>query len=189
MLKITAKLKIALKSLLDVKLGKIATDKAELIFDGDEIAVGMEVFVEAETEDGVAPAEDGEYTLEDGRIIVIAEGKVAEIKEVEEPAEPEAEPEVEMAEEEAPAPADEPEPEESNEEEATEDDRIAALEGKVVALTDALNGIVNSLAALEGRIQDLEGKLAKVEEPAADPVDDTPAPEEMHKTKMSYLRK
>lgn len=70
-------------------LGQTETDKGTLIYEG-ELAVGVEVFVE--TEDGaLVAAEDGEYAFEN-KILVVEEGKVAEIREV--PAQdPEPEPE------------------------------------------------------------------------------------------------
>ena len=75
-------LRMFFRSIL-TKLGSVATDKAVLNWDGDEdLVAGMEVFVEVENENGdieyVAP-EDGDYTTEDGKIIKIVEGKVAEI--------------------------------------------------------------------------------------------------------------
>ena len=69
-----------------VKLAKVTTDKGELSYEGD-LEVGTEV-VDA---NGVAVS-DGDYTLEDGKIIVIKDGKVETIKES-----------VELEEEEAPA--------------------------------------------------------------------------------------
>jgi len=58
-----------------VKLAKVTTDKGELSYEGD-LEVGTEV-VDA---NGVAVS-DGDYTLEDGKIIVIKGGKVETIKE------------------------------------------------------------------------------------------------------------
>ena len=58
-----------------VKLAKVTTDKGELSYEGD-LEVGTEV-VDA---NGVAVS-DGDYTLEDGKIIVIKDGKVETIKE------------------------------------------------------------------------------------------------------------
>ena len=60
-----------------LNLAEIATDKAVLIIDG-ELVEGAEVFVEQDGE--YVPASDGEYAVEDGRVIVVAEGKVAEIR-------------------------------------------------------------------------------------------------------------
>lgn len=71
--------KIALRNLI-LRFEDVNTDKGIITVDGD-IAIDAAVFV------GENPAEDGEYALEDGRILVIADGKIAEIKEapVEEP--------------------------------------------------------------------------------------------------------
>lgn len=77
-MKLTSKLKIALKSLLSVSLSEVETDKATLIYDG-ELAEGIEVFVrDEEAEDGVKPAEDGSYET-DTQIIEVADGKVVKI--------------------------------------------------------------------------------------------------------------
>lgn len=58
-----------------VKLAKVTTDKGELSYEGD-----LEVGTEVVDENGVAVS-DGDYTLEDGKIIVIKDGKVETIKE------------------------------------------------------------------------------------------------------------
>ena len=74
-----------------VKLAKVTTDKGEISYEGD-LDVGTEV-VDA---NGVAVS-DGDYKLEDGKIIVIKDGKVETIKEA-----------VELEEEEEEVPAEEP---------------------------------------------------------------------------------
>ena len=71
-----SKIKEMLKSIL-VQLGEVNTDKGILTYDGD-LAVGVEV----KNEDGSKPA-DGEYKLEDDKVIVVKDGLVDEIKEVE----------------------------------------------------------------------------------------------------------
>lgn len=191
-MKITQKLRIMLKSMLDFKMGEVKTDKAVLVFDGEELREGMEVYVIGEDGEPV-PAEDGEYTVEDGKVIKVVEGKVAEIVDpeaevAEEPVEEAAQEEVRQEENGDITPADET-VEEPAEEESVED-RLAALEGRLAEFTEGLNAIINSIAALEERIAGVEGKLAKVEEPAADPVDETPEVEQnSHKTKLSWLRK
>lgn len=191
-MKITQRLRIMLKSMLDFKMGEVKTDKAVLVFDGEELKEGMEVYVIGEDGEPVA-AEDGDYTVEDGKVIKVVEGKVAEIIDpeaevAEEPVEETAEEEVKQEENEDVTPADEPEADPA--EEKTEEDRIAALEARLAEFTEGLNQIINSIAALEERIAGVEGKLAKVEEPAADPVDETPEVEQnSHKNIMSYLRK
>ena len=60
-------------------LASVATDKGELLYDG-ELAVGTEVFV-ADEEGNQTPAPDGDYTLENGNVVKVAEGKVTEIVE------------------------------------------------------------------------------------------------------------
>lgn len=121
-----------------LKLAELPTDKETLIIEG-EIEVGKPVFVE--TEEGPIEAADGEYTLEDGTVIVIEAGVIAEIKEVE--AEPEAEPEtVEETEAEA-----EPEAEPETDE---KDARIAELEAEN--------------EELKARIAELEAQLTEADE-------------------------
>ena len=71
-----SKIKEMLKSIL-VQLGEACTDKGILTYDGN-LAPGVEV----KNEDGSKPA-DGEYKLEDNKVIVVKDGLVEEIKEVE----------------------------------------------------------------------------------------------------------
>ena len=71
-----SKIKEMLKSIL-VQLGEVNTDKGILTYDGN-LAVGVEV----KNEDGSKPA-DGEYKLEDDKVIVVKDGLVDEIKEIE----------------------------------------------------------------------------------------------------------
>ena len=197
MFSVSQKLKLALKSILSLQMGAVATDKAELVFDGDELKEGMEVFIADENaEDGYRAAEDGDYTTEDGKTIKVVDGKVAEIIDpaaevaTEEPLEESAEPAVEMAEEDPAEPAAEPVDEpETEDEPQTEEDRIAALEARLDEITNGINGIVNAIAALESRIAEVEAKLVSVEAPAADPVEDKPQEEEVKQSRMSYLRK
>ena len=72
-----SKIKEMLKSIL-VQLGEVNTDKGILTYDG-ELAKGVEV----KNEDGSKPA-DGEYKLDDGKVIVVKDGFVDEVKEAEE---------------------------------------------------------------------------------------------------------
>lgn len=182
-MKLSSKLKIALKSLLSVSLAEIETDKATLIFDG-ELAEGIEVFVkDEEAEDGVKPAEDGIYETET-QLIEVAEGKVVKISEKEAPAEAEVEIE---AEDEAPA----DEPEAPAEPETPIEDRVAALEALMGEMRNALEQILNGFANLEGRLEIVEEKVAKLDEtPADEPADDEVVVEEEGKhSRIAYLRK
>ena len=191
-MKITQSLKMTLKALLSLRLGQVETDKGELFWDGEgDLMEGMEVFVQVHPESGdYIPAPDGEYTIQDGKVVVVVEGKVAELRDPEAEVAPEEEPvqETSIQEEsnEEVQPADEPEQPES----ADEEDRIAALEARLAEFTDGLNQIVNSLAALEERLTEVESKLANVEKPAADPIADEPSVQEsFQKSILSYLRK
>lgn len=185
---ITKRLKLMLKSLLSFQMGEVASDNGTLIFDGEELKEGLEVFVKDEN-DELVPAADGEYKTEDGKIIVVENGLVASITDPE--AEVASDEEIEeskeeVKEEEEVVVVDEPETEE-----VSVEDRVAALETKLDEILGGLNEIVNSIAALEGRIEEVEGKLAKVEAPAAAPIDENPDVQQSeHKESiLSYLRK
>lgn len=118
---------------LVMRFAEVKTDKGSLIYDG-ELAVDIEVMVEDE-EGNVVAAPDGEYNLEDGRVVVVADGKVAEIKEA-----PVTEETIkEVLEEEAPA-------------KDEKDLRIEELEG----LLKDRDVIIEELNA---KIKDLESKL------------------------------
>lgn len=201
-MKISKSLKLALKSiLLDVKMGEIVAKENTLIFDGEEYAVGTEVFVkDTENEGEVITAPDGEYTIIEGdkdvRIIVVTEGKIAEIREIETETEtetPETETEVEVEAETITdteieiLPADETEDE--AEAETKQEDEIQILKDRVEELTKGIAEMLNKIAALEGKVEVLEDKMAKVEaEPAADPVEEVEV-EETKMSRLSYLRK
>lgn len=98
------KLKAELSALIggEVKCAAVKTDKAILVHDAEELEVGIDVFVEDE-EGNRTPAPDGEYVTEGRTKIVVADGKVKEITEIEEGGETETEAETEVkAEEESP---------------------------------------------------------------------------------------
>jgi len=76
--------------------GRIATDNGELVWEGEgDLAEGAAVFVEGE--EGLTPAPDGEYRTEDGKTIVVVEGRVAEIRDPEAEVAPEPAPDEEKA--------------------------------------------------------------------------------------------
>ena len=108
------KMKLLFKSIFTQFGSMVSEEGQQIIWNEDgELAEGMEVFMEQETEEGeleYVPVPDGEYRYEK-KVIVIAEGKVSEIREEEEeaPAEPEAPAQME---EEAPAEPAEPTTEE-----------------------------------------------------------------------------
>ena len=145
-----SKLKEKIKALL-MQYAAVSTDKGSLIYNTDMLEVGSEVFVEDENGENI-PAADGEYVLEDGRTVVVAEGKVTEIKEKEEaPAEPETPAEEQMVDETTETPAEPAAP--------AENEKVTALEERV--------------ATLEAQLADVIAKLAEIQTtPAASPAEE-----------------
>ena len=145
------KVKQILRSLL-VEMGEVSTDKGILVWNGeDELEVG--VAVKGMDADGnEVDVEDGEYTTEDKKVIVVKEGKVEDIKEVEE--QPiEEQPMPTEAEEVVETPVDEPEDDEK-------DLKIKELE--------------DTIAAKDAEIEELKAKIAELEnEPAAKSAEQT----------------
>lgn len=126
----------------------LTTDNGIVVWEGeDDLKVGDAVFVESE--DGErTPAPDGDYTLEDGVVIRVEGGKVAEIVEVE--------PADEVVEEEQPAeeaPADET---------PAEDDRVAKLEERVAKLEEQIASLLEANTAMKEQLSAIEKRpLAK----------------------------
>lgn len=147
-------LKLALSKFL-AALSEIKTDKAVLTYNEDgELSVGFNVYVTNE-EGEYEPAMDGEYVTEDEKIIVVADGKVAEIKEKE--VEPEPEPVAE------PEPIAEPEPVAAEEEPAVEPvpDAVEEMKKEIDELYDLVEKLINEVAALKGKTDEA---VATVEE-------------------------
>ena len=145
---------LSLKKAL-LQFAEVVTDKGTLTIDG-ELAIGVDVYV------GDEVAADGEYVLEDGRIVVVTEGKVSEIKEAEptEPTEP-AEP---VANAEPTEPATEPT------EPATEPEKPDA-QAVINELTAKVAELEAELIEKENKITELEAKLAELEKPVDQPLD------------------
>ena len=141
---------LSLKKAL-LQFAEVVTDKGTLTIDG-ELAVGVDVYV------GDEVAADGEYVLEDGRIVVVTEGKVSEIKEAE-PAEP-TEPAEPVANAEPTEPATEPT-------EPAYDEKQAVIN----ELTAKVADLEAELIEKENKITELEAKLAQLEKPVDQPLD------------------
>ena len=135
-----------------LQFAEVVTDKGTLTIDG-ELAVGVDVYV------GDEVAADGEYVLEDGRIVVVTEGKVSEIKEAE-PAEPATEPAEPVANAEPTEPATEPT-------EPAYDEKQAVIN----ELTAKVADLEAELIEKENKITELEAKLAELEKPVDQPLD------------------
>lgn len=149
------------KSLL--QLAEAQTDKGVLVAES-ELAEGVEVFIEDENGEWI-PATDGEYATED-KIIVVADGKVAEIKDKE----PEAQPEPEAQEAQEP----EPEPDEKDAKIAEMEARIAELEAAVADRDAAIEEKDAKIAELQATVEAQQEKLEmSADKPAKDKVKET----------------
>lgn len=122
---------------------KIATDGGDIEVMGD-LVVGADVFVSGEDGEPI-PAPDGNYTTEDGKVIVVSGGIVSEIKDAEAPSEEQEEALAEEQPEEVAEEAGE-EVAEEQPEALAEDEDLTALEERVTALENALTELVNALA-------------------------------------------
>lgn len=71
------KIKAKLAAIL-AQFSVVKTDKAILVYDGEDLVAGMNVYVENENGERTA-VEDGEYTTEDGKVITVKEGTVESI--------------------------------------------------------------------------------------------------------------
>ena len=132
------KVKLTLQKLL-LQFGEMSTDKGILEYTGEELVVGAEVFIDGN------PAPDGEYKIAEDKVIVVADGKVAEIKE--------------------PAPKPEPEPAPEVPVEAAEEDLVTVIE----PLVNEINAVKAELEAVKSRLAEIESKL---QEDAAKPADE-----------------
>lgn len=143
---------------LVLNLAEIETDKAKLVIDG-EAEVGKEVFVEDENGELIAP-EDGEYVAE-SRVLIIADGKIAEINEKEAEQEPEEAPEEQPEEVEQ----EEQEPENQPEEAPAEDEKDAEI-ARLQAQIEELNNIIAEKDEEIGRLK------AELEKSDAEPAEE-----------------
>ena len=154
-----------LKKML-LSLSEIPTKEGVvLITDSDDLEVGLEVFVDGD--EGLTPAPDGEYTIDDN-IILVEGGKIVEIKEkpIEQPMEPVVETPIEtpMQKEEKP---------EENMEEPIEtpidNPSIEELKNLIEEQKTVIEGQKAEIETLKAEIEDLKKKL---EEPMAEPAEE-----------------
>lgn len=130
-------------------LSEVKTNKGELISE-TVIEVGSEVFIE-DANDMLVPAPDGEYVTNDEVTIVVADGKVVEIREKETEEQP--------TEEQPKQPVEEPLAEEPVEEQPTEEpDEKDAEIAKLQAQIEELNSII---AEKDAEIGKLKAELEK----------------------------
>lgn len=120
-----------------MKLGKVETDNGVLIYEGDVLEVGTEVFIEDEN-GNIVPAPDGQYG--DYKVV---DGKIAPAEVVEPEAKPESE---EVMQEEVIV---EPEPEVKESDDDKYEERISALESKIAELEGKVAELISAKEELE----------------------------------------
>ena len=149
------KMKLLFKSIFTQFGSVVSAEGQQIIWNEDgELAEGYEVYMEVEDENGelqYVPVPDGEYRVED-KTIVVAEGKVSEIRVDEKPAEEPAEEPAQMAETPAApeAPADPTTEEVVTTDEEPFDPEKAYAELK--SMYDALKGEVEVLKEQLGKL-------------------------------------
>ena len=140
-----------------MNLSQIKTNKGELISE-TVIEVGSEVFIE-DANDMLVAAPDGEYVTQDEVTIVVADGKVVEIREKETEEAPVEEQPMEEQ------PVEEPLAEEPVEEEApVEDDkdkRIAELEAQIEELNQVIVEKDELIGELRKKLEETDSKPAE----------------------------
>lgn len=160
-----SKFKAALARMLQ-ELGNVTTDRGVLSWDGDEdLKAGYSVFVE-ESDGERNPAPYGDYRTDDNKVIVVEDGKVAEIKDAE------AEVESEFV-----------ETDKGNLEWDNEEEDLKA--GDAVYVRDEEG---NRVPAPDGDYTTRDGKVIKVEDGKVKEIVDDKAEVAARKIKMEKIR-
>jgi hypothetical protein len=156
----------------EVKLESMKLENGTTI-EAEAFEANQEVFIITEEEEKIA-LPIGEYTLEDGRILVVAEeGIIAEVREATE--EPEAEE----------APAQEPETEEVEQAEEPKEEMAYATKEELSAAVAEMKEMIEEIKAMmspkEMSVEEEEVEMS-TDEPAAKPIKHSPdtKPVEMH---------
>jgi hypothetical protein len=154
--KLIESIKSQLKSLVsadvEIKMAQIKAGDMMISSPDEELVVGSEVFT-IDTDGNNIPLADGDYTLDSGDKITVANGKIEGIVNVEAP---EAEIETEAAKEDAPvAPADpeadpnEAETPEETKKEGGNEEKIAEMEARIAkceAMLEEMSNVNNKMA-------------------------------------------
>ena len=146
-----------------LNLAEVKTNKGELISE-TVIEVGSEVFIE-DANDMLVAAPDGEYVTDDELTIVVADGKVAEMREKEPEQQPteEQQPVEEPLAEEQPNQEQEPEQEPENQEpvEDEKDKRIKELESQIEELNNIIVSKDEEIGRLKAELEKSDSKPAE----------------------------
>lgn len=136
-----------------MNLSEVKTNKGELISE-TVIEVGSEVFIE-DANDMLVAAPDGEYVTNDEVTIVVADGKVAEIREKEQEEQPtEEQPKQPVEEPLAEEPVEEAEPDEK-------DKRIAELETQIAELNQVIVEKDEEIGRLKAELEKSDSQPAE----------------------------
>lgn len=154
------KIKAELAKLL-IKYSVVKTDRAVLEYDGEDLVAGMDVYITDE-EGNKVPAEDGEYTTEDNKVISVKDGKVESI--IDKAADVDAAEDEKKEDEPMEEPiAEEPMPEDKKEDEVNLEDVNTAID-ELRKEVDELYKIVDSLLQKVGENRDeADERLKKLE--------------------------
>lgn len=156
----------------EIKLESMKLDNGTVI-EAEAFEANQEVFIVTEEDEKIA-LPIGEYTLEDGRILVVAEeGIIAEVRE---------------AEEEAPAQEEAPEVEEVEQaEEEPKEEMSYATKEELSAAVEEMKAMIEEIKAMMSpKEEEMAEEVAEVDlsadEPAAKPIKHSPdtKPVEMH---------
>ena len=139
-----------------MNLSEVKTNKGELISE-TVIEVGSEVFIE-DANDMLVPAPDGEYVTQDEVTLVVADGRISEMREKEQEEAPVEEQPVEEP------LAEEPVEEAPVEEAPVEDDkdkRIAELEAQIAELNQVIVEKDELIGELRKKLEESDAKPAE----------------------------
>lgn len=134
-----------------LNLAQIKTNKGELISE-TVIEVGSEVFIE-DANDMLVAAPDGEYVTQDEVTIVVADGKVAEIREKETEEQP--------TEEQPKQPVEEPLAEQPTEEQPVEEAEPDEKDAEIAKLQAQIEELNSIIAEKDEEIGKLKAELEK----------------------------
>jgi hypothetical protein len=142
----------------------------EIQTEAESFAVGASVFV-VNDEGEQIPLPDGDYTLADGAVLVVAEGAITEVKEAEEPA---------------------VEAEEDKEEEMSEEPKEVEASSEVLTREDVAGMIAEAIEATKAefssQIEERDAKITELSKQAASSISRAPkAPKKVEQVDLSKL--
>lgn len=157
----------------EVKFATATLDSGqEIQTEAEAFAVGASVFV-VNDEGEQIPLPDGEYTLADGAVLVVAEGAITEVKEAEAAVEAEEDKEEEMSEE----------PKEVEEVEASSE--VLTREDVAGMIAEAIEA---TKAEFSSQIEERDAKITELSKQAASSISRAPkAPKKVEQVDLSKL--